>query len=80
MRGGGWEGGTSPRVPLFISDCRLDRQLSLRVPKLLSAGETDSLSVSAGRGSLAVTLRIQSSPEGPFLSPSPWTPTPEANA
>lgn len=46
---------------------------SLRVPKLLSAEETDSLSVSAGATPLsAMTPRIQLSPDRAFLSPSPW--------
>lgn len=42
-----------------ISDCRLDQQLNLCVPKLLSAGETDCLSASAGSAPLsAMTLHI----------------------
>lgn len=45
---------------------------SLRVPKLLSAGETDCLSASAGAAPLlAMTLHIKLSPSTPSLRPPP---------
>lgn len=64
---GGWNDFslTSPS----ISDCCLDQRLcvSLCVPKLLSAGETDSLSVLANAAPFsAMTLHIQTDP---FLPP-----------
>lgn len=46
---------------------------SLRVPKLLSAGEADCLSASAGAAPLlAMTLHIKLSPSTPSLSPPPY--------